>query len=167
MWVCTYVQFKCTELADSSCFSPSSLLNAVQPWRNLRSKHPGVEGGQLSAFLFKPGETKSPGPRCRSLGAETPLCLRYKHVPVPQSGQFVLASPATKSPTEIKRLCPCLETEGQNSLTVHDSDWPQPVLISHSWGFLKKGLRVSKPQTMWGPASIRLEDYSSCLGPGA
>lgn len=114
--------------------TPSLSSSAVQPlyWKTLSSKNPRPEGSQLSAFLFKPGETKSPGLRWGSLGAEMPLSLRSKHVPVQQRGQFVLVSPATESLAGIKELYPHLETEGQDFLRAHNSDQPQLVLISHS-----------------------------------
>lgn len=99
---------------------------------------------QVSSQPFCSSQVR-PGPCWGSLGAEMPLSLRCKCVPVWQSRQFVLVSLATKSSAGIKGLCPRLDTEGQGSLTAHNSDQPQLVLISHSWGFFKK--RIKSVQT--------------------
>lgn len=135
--------------------TPSPLSNEVKPlyWNTLSSQHPIPDRGQLSAFLFKPSKTKSPGPCWGSLGTEMLSPLRCKYGPVQQSSQFVLVFPATRTSAGIKEFCPHLEIEGQDSSTTHNSDQPQLALISHSWGFFwKKKKRIKSVQT---PNNVR------------
>lgn len=124
MCVCIYGQFKCTELADSSCFSSSSLLNAVQPlyWRSLRSKHPWAERVNSQPFCSSQVRPKAP--------VHAPEVWVQRHhcvwgMSLSLFHKLGSLSLATKSPTEIKRFCLCLERDGQkgqNSLLAHDSD---------------------------------------------
>lgn len=144
--------------------APSPLSNAAQPlyWKTLSSSRLRREEGHLSAFLFKPGETRS---TLGKSGCRDDIVSEVKCVPIQRSGQFVLLSPATESLAGIKGLCPRLKTGGHVSLTAHNSDQPQLVLISHSWGFFfEKGLGMSKPRTMGGPASIQLKIIPAVWG---
>lgn len=144
MCVCIYGQFKCTELADSSCFSSSSLLNAVQPlhWTSLRSKHAWAEGGQVSFSVQAKWDQKHQYTLQKSECRDT--IVSEVCVPVPQSGQFVLAFLATKSPTEIKGFCPCLEREGQNSA----HDWLATAHFTQLRLFLKRIKTVQTPNNV-------------------